>query len=96
MTQREANKKMDVEVALLELDVAAIFKKQLQVFGVETKLGHSLADSVRRRSVGGWTCPAVRASRVFEGQVAAVCEEYCGLSELGVGDVARGMFPGEV
>ena len=96
MPQLEANKKMAVEEALLELDVAAVLKKQLQVLGVEAELGDCFANRVRRRAVGGWACPAVRTSGVFEGQVAAVLEEYCCLCELGVGDVASGMFPGEI
>jgi len=96
MTQLEANKKMAVEEALLELDVAAVLKKQLQVLGVVSELGDCFANGVRRRAVGGWTRPAVRASGVFEGQVAAVFEENCCLCELDVGDVASGMFPGEI
>jgi hypothetical protein len=96
MTPLEANKKMVDDVASLELDVAAIFEKKLQVFGVETKLGHRLADGVRRRPVGGWASPSVRASCVFECQVTAVIEEDRCLCELGVRDIACRMFPGEI
>lgn len=96
MTQREANKKMVVEVVSLELDVAAVFEEQLQMFGVEAELGHGFADRVRCCAVGGWTSPAVRASRVFECQVTAVLEEDCCLREFGIGNITCRVFPGEI
>jgi hypothetical protein len=80
------------EGGLDEFGVTAVFKEQLQVFGIKPELMYRPADFVghsrRSRSPG----PAIHPAGVLEAQFTSIAEVDRGLGECQVCNILRRMF----
>jgi hypothetical protein len=77
-----------------KFDVAAVFEKELKVFGIESKLPNRTTNFIPDRRIGRSASPAIAAARMFEFQPTAVCEIQRRMVECDVHRIAYGVGSG--
>jgi hypothetical protein len=79
-----------------KLDIAAIFKVQLEVLGIQTELSKSAANLPGSGVIGGWPCPPLVSSLVLKLEKTAVVKKQRRFIELCIRDIAGECFSSEI